>query len=103
VGAARTTTSGRGWSAIRFLSPALTRSLTYGLIFLFAAIPGTLFLRRSSGRAATKCAADSGLVSLANSGGADRAETGGSAAHDAPRLRSPADGGQRPNGQIALR
>ncbi|HEX3774378.1 MAG TPA: metallophosphoesterase [Polyangiaceae bacterium] len=30
------------------LPPAATRALTYGLIFLFIAIPGTLFLRRSS-------------------------------------------------------
>jgi predicted MPP superfamily phosphohydrolase len=30
------------------LPPALARALTYGLIFLFVAIPGTLFLRRSS-------------------------------------------------------
>ena len=30
------------------LPPALSRTLTYGLIFLFIAIPGTLFLRRSS-------------------------------------------------------
>ncbi|HEY1536169.1 MAG TPA: hypothetical protein VGF76_19245, partial [Polyangiaceae bacterium] len=30
------------------LPPALARTLTYGLIFLFVAIPGSLFLRRSS-------------------------------------------------------
>jgi predicted MPP superfamily phosphohydrolase len=30
------------------LPPVLSRALTYGLVFLFVAIPGTLFLRRSS-------------------------------------------------------
>ncbi|HEX7451500.1 MAG TPA: hypothetical protein VF294_04415, partial [Polyangiaceae bacterium] len=29
------------------LPPALARGLTYGLTFLFIAIPGSLFLRRS--------------------------------------------------------
>ena len=36
------------------LPPALSRTLTYGLILLFVAIPGTLFLRRSSFADATE-------------------------------------------------
>ena len=30
------------------LSPSLTRTLTYALVFLFVAIPASLFLRRQS-------------------------------------------------------